>query len=142
MKYPILFLFCFNLSQLFAGPAADSTRALQVGDSVILGECPQNAKFYKYIQSYKKTRFPNPGATYNKQTGEDFYEYFFLDGDYDVKFLTCDYALKKYKVVSLRVFVDKNTGADRNVMFLDLGQNTVAWVELEGAAAAMEVYVE
>lgn len=121
---------------------ADSTRALQVGDSVFIGDCAPNAKSYKFIQTYKKTRFPNPSATYNKETGEDFYEYFFLDGDYDIRLLTCDYALKKFRIVSLRVFADKNTGADRNVMFLDIGLNTVAWVELDGAVSNMEVFVE
>jgi len=137
----LLFLFILTGSAVRANPK-DSTRELQVGDSVYLGECPANTKNYKYIQYYKKTRFPNPDATYNKQTGEDFYEYFFLDGDYDVKLLSCEYALKKYRVLSLRVFADKNTGADRNVMFLDIGLNTVAWVELNGAVASMEVYVE
>ncbi|MEZ4804311.1 MAG: hypothetical protein R2852_02160 [Bacteroidia bacterium] len=72
----------------------------------------------------------NPNATYNKTTGEDFYEYFFLDGDFDVKSLPCKYANKKYRIISLRTLMDKNTGADRPVMFLDLGENTVAWVEL------------
>ena len=59
-----------------------------------------------------------------------------------MKQLTCDYALKKYRVVCLKVFADKKTGAERPVMFLEIGQNTVAWVELEGAVAAMEVYLE
>ncbi len=118
----------------------DSMRPVQVGDTVTMGTCP--GKAFKFIQYYKKTRIPNPAATYNKETGEDFYEYFFLDGDYDVKMLPCEYAEKKFRVISLRVFADKNTGADRNVMFLDIGLNTVAWVEMDGAVANWEIYLE
>jgi hypothetical protein len=132
-------LSCFSGLTAFAGPN-DSIRPIQVGDSVILGAC--TAPGYKYIQYYKKTRFPNPNATYNKQTGDDFYEYFFKDGDIEGKQMTCEYALKKFRVISLKVFADKKTGADRPVMFLDLGLNTVAWVEMGGAVSTMEVYVE
>ncbi len=118
----------------------DSLRPIQVGDSVFLGAC--SAPGYKYLQYYKKTRFPDRTATYNKETGEDFYDYFFKDGDFDVKQLTCEYALKKYRVICLKIFADKKTGAERPVMFLDIGLNTVAWVELGGAVESMEVYLE
>ncbi len=119
---------------------ADSSRSVQVGDSVMISVCP--AKGYVYLQYYQKTRFPNINSTYNKTTGEDFYEYFFLDGDFDAKALPCSYGGKKYRIISIRTLVDKNTGADRPVMFLDLGANTVAWVELNGAVEAVEVFLE
>lgn len=138
----ILIIFSIILTQsnsLFA-KTMDSTKALLVGDTVTISPCPQNG--FKHIQYYKKTRFPNPNATYNKETGDDFYEYFFLDGDFDVKILPCEYGNKKYKILSLRVFVDKNTGQDRRVMFLELEKNTVAWVELDLAVENWEVYIE
>ncbi len=134
-----LIIIGFLTQPIFAG-SADSTRPIQVGDSVFIGAC--SAPGYKYLQYYKKTRFPLATATYNKETGEDFYDYFFKDGDFDVKQLTCEYALKKYRVICLKVFADKKTGADRPVMFLDIGLNTVAWVEMEGAVNSMEIYVE
>jgi hypothetical protein len=119
---------------------ADSSRSVQVGDSVMVSLCP--TKGYIYLQYYQKTRFPNTNATYNKTSGEDFYEYFFLDGDFDAKALPCSYGNKKYRIISFRTLVDKNTGADRPIMFLDLGPNTVAWVELNGAVEAVEVFLE
>lgn len=118
----------------------DSSRTVQVGDSVFVSSCP--AKGFSFIQYFRKTRFPNPNATYNKVTGDDFYEYFFLDGDYDVKSLPCEYGGKKFRIISIRTLMDKNTGADRHVMFLDLGPQTVAWVELDGAVEMMEIYIE
>lgn len=124
----------------YAGTDKDSSRNVQVGDSVFIGACP--AKGFKYIQYYRKTRFPSPAATYNKETGEDFYEYFFLDGDFDVKVLPCEYASKKFKIISLKVMADRNTGAERRVMFLELGPNTVAWVEVDGAVPSLEIYLE
>lgn len=127
------------MPSLFAG-VTDSSRTVGVGDSVIVSMCPKGG--FAHIQFYQKTRFTNPGATYDHKTGDDFYEFFFLDGDFDVKPLPCLYGGKKYKVISIRVLVDKKTGADRPVMFLDLGPNTVAWVELSGAVDALEIYLE
>jgi hypothetical protein len=118
---------------------SDSTRAMQVGDSIFISACPKGG--YKFMQYFKKTRFPSPNATYNKETGDDFYEYFFLDGDFDAKILPCEYGNKKYKILSIRILADKATGADRPVMFVDIGLNTVAWIEV-GAVAAVEIYVE
>jgi hypothetical protein len=135
------FLLCFLTAfVLVKADTKDSSRTVQVGDSVFVGICP--AKGFKYIQYYRKTRFPSPNATYNKTTGDDFYEFFFLDGDFDAKILPCEFASKKYRIISLRTMMDKNTGADRHVMFLDLGPNTVAWVELDGAVGQMEIYLE
>ncbi len=140
MIYRLLFcLIAFSAINMKA-ETADSSRTVQVGDSVFIGICP--AKGYKYIQYYRKTRFPNINATYNKTTGEDFYEYFFLDGDFDVKILPCEYASKKYRILSIKTLMDKQTGADRPVMFLDLGPHTVAWVELSGAVEQLEIYLE
>lgn len=118
----------------------DSSRSVDVGDSVNISVCPGGG--FKYIQYYKKTRFPNPNATYNKTTGEDFYEYFFSDGDFDAKYLPCEFGGKKYRIISIRTLLDKNTGKDMTVMFLDLGLNTVAWVALPMAVDALEIYLE
>lgn len=140
MKYFLLLLCIVLAKPELKAQAKDSVRPLQVGDTVVIGTCP--GKSFKFIQYYKKTLVPNPAATYNKETGEDFYEYFFLDGEYDVMMLPCSYAGGRYRVLSMRVFADKNTGADRNVVFLDIGLNTVAWVEFDGAVANWEIYVE
>ncbi len=118
----------------------DSSRTVQAGDSVFIGICP--GKGFRYIQYFRKTLIPNPNATYNKETGDDFYEYFFLDGEHDVQSLPCEYAGKKFRIISLKTLMDKNTGADRPVMFLDLGLNMVAWVELNGAVGELEIYLE
>ncbi len=118
---------------------ADSTRSMQVGDSIFISACPKNR--FQFIQYYKKTRFPTPNATYNRETGDDFYEYFFLDGDFDAKILPCEYGNNKYKILSIKIFADKVTNADRPVLFVELGLNTVAWIEL-GAVSAFEIYVE
>lgn len=140
MKQPILLLifslFCFSLS----AETADSSRAVNIGDSVIISACP--AKGFQHIQYYKKTRFSDPNATYDKTTGDNFYEYFFSEGDFDAKYLPCEFGGKAYRIIAFKTLVDKNTGADRNVMFLDLGLNTIAWVELPAAVEAMEIYVE
>jgi hypothetical protein len=129
------------LSYSFANAnSTDSSRRVDVGDSVFISQCINNT--YQYIQYYQKTRFPNPKATYDKTTGDDFYEYFFLDGDFDVKTLPCEYGGRKYKILSIRVFADKKTGLDRPVMFLELGPNTVAWVELNGAVEKLEIFVQ
>jgi len=139
MNKIILLLLAFYFSPNSYAHTADSSRAMLVGDSVIISSCPKNG--YQYIQYFKKTRFPNPNATYNKESGDDFYEYFFLDGDFDAKILPCEYGNRKYKIISIKIFSDKTTGADRLVMFLELGLNTVAWVEVN-AVAAVEIYVE
>ena len=140
MKHLIITLCMLFIMQVAKANPADSSRSVQVGDSVMIAACP--ARGYTYLQYYQKTRFTNINATYNKTTGEDFYEYFFLDGDFDAKALPSSYGGEKYRIISIRTMVDKNTGADRPVMFLDLGPNTVAWVELNGAVDAVEVFLE
>lgn len=133
------FLFSIICSNSFAN-TNDSTRLVNVGDSVKIKICPQ--KGYQHIQYFRKTRFTNINATYDKVTGDDFYEFFFLEGDFDAKELPCSFGDKKYKILSFKTFMDKTTGADRPVMFLELGPNTVAWVELNGAVANLEIYLE
>ncbi len=133
------FIFSIFCSNSYAN-TNDSSRLVNVGDSVKIKICPQNG--YQHIQYFRKTRFTNINATYNKVTGDDFYEFFFLEGDFDAKALPCNFGDKKYKILSFKTFVDKITGADRPVMFLDLGPNTVAWVELNGAVANLEIYLE
>jgi hypothetical protein len=140
MKQVILTLILFLSFANIEAKSTDSTRRVDVGDSVFISSCINNT--YQHIQYYRKTRFPNPNATYNKTTCDDFYEYFFLDGDFDVKTLPCEFGDKKYKIISIRVFADKKTGLDRPVMFLDLGLNTVAWVELNGAVENLEIYLQ
>ena len=140
MRIFILSSILFFSVSLVTANTNDSTRAVQVGDSVFIAACPSGG--FNYIQFYQKTRFTNPAATYDKTTGDDFYEYFFLDGDFDVKPLPCNYGSKKYRIVSIRTLVDKTTGADRPVMFLELAPNTIAWVELNGAVEALEIYLE
>jgi hypothetical protein len=140
MRLCLLLCFLISLTQELKAGTNDSSRMVQVGDSVFIGSCP--SKGFKYIQYYRKTRFPNVNATYDKTTGDDFYEYFFLDGDFDVKILPCEYATKKFKIISIRTLMDKQTGSDRHVMFLDLGPQTVAWVELSGAVDHLEIYLE
>lgn len=140
MRLKLLIFILFSGLYEARAESHDSTRTVAAGDSVFISACP--AKGFAYIQFYQKTRFPNPGATYNRETGEDFYEYFFLDGDFDARPLPCAYGGKKYRIIGLRTLVDKKTGADRPVMFLELGTNTVAWVELSGAVESMEVYIE
>lgn len=133
-----LIVLCLLFSINSYASSKDSTKSVQVNDSIFIGDCPKTG--YTYVQYYQKTRFPNPNAQYNKVTGDDFYEYFFLDGDFDVKPLPCLYANKAYRIISIRTLVDKKTGADRPVMFLEIGNNTVAWVELNGAVEYMEIY--
>jgi len=140
MKATLLFSFFMMLITCIKAETKDSSRTVQVGDSVFLAACP--AKGFKYIQYYRKTRFPNANASYNKATGDDFYEFFFLDGDFDAKVLPCEYAGKKFRIISIKTMMDKKTGVDRHVMFLDLGPDTVAWVELDGAVGEMEIYIE
>lgn len=140
MKSCLLLLFSMLLFTNGQANTTDSSRAVNVGDSVIISACP--AKGFMHIQYYKKTRFSDPNATYDKATGDNFYEYFFNEGDFDAKHLPCEYGGKPYRIIAFKTLVDKNTGADRPVMFLDLGPNTIAWVELPAAVEAMEVYVE
>jgi hypothetical protein len=140
MKNLFITLCTLFVIQVANANTADSSRSVQVGDSVVVSACP--TKGYVYLQYYQKTRFPSVTSTYNKTTGEDFYEYFFLDGDFDAKPLPCSYGNKKYRIIGFRTLVDKNTGADRPVMFLDLGPNTVLWVELNGAVESVEVFLE
>ncbi len=131
-------LLCSLFSMNSFASNKDSTKSVQVNDSIFIGDCPKSG--YVFVQYYQKTRFPNPNTQYNKATGDDFYEYFFLDGDFDVKPLPCSFANRAYRIISIRTLVDKKTGADRPVMFLEIGNNTVAWVELNGAVEQMEIY--
>lgn len=140
MKSCFLLLFSIFLFTNGHASTADSSRAVNVGDSVIISACPP--KGFMHIQYYKKTRFSDPNATYDKATGDNFYEYFFSEGDFDAKHLPCEYGGKPYQIIAFKTLVDKTTGADRPVMFLDLGPNTIAWVELPAAVEAMEIYVE
>ncbi len=139
MKVFLSFLLLLFIFQKSTARQTDSTRTLMVGDSINIAVCPSGG--FKHIQLYTKTRFPSDGATtYNKETGDDFYEYFFTTGDFDVKMLPCIYGNKKYKITSIRVFADKKTGADRPVLFIEVDSKTVIWVE-QSAVLALEVYV-
>ena len=140
MRIIAFILILWGSTQMGYSSTTDSTRTVMVGDSVYINQCKNNT--YKYIQYYRKTRIVDLKASYNKETGDDFFEYFFTDGDFDVKTLPCEFGLKKYKILSIKTLVDKETGLDRPVMFLELGLHTVAWIELNGAVNEMEIYLQ
>jgi hypothetical protein len=134
-------VFIFLLQAIFTAcynhlSAQEKEIHMGVGDSLLLGTCTDSST-YKSIDLLIKTRFPNPGQSYNKETGEGFYDWFF-NGDTDARRLPCSYAGNWFRVVSIYSF-DEN-GAARTVVFGQLtDENTVLWIEIENAAMLGEV---
>ena len=115
---------------------------LKIGDSLVFKKCTGDG-IYNAMDLITKTRFPNLGKTsYNKETGEGFYTYFFLDGDMDGQRLPCNYENKKCKIVSSQTLKDKS-GKERLVVFGELKEGMqVVWIEIEMAFENGEISLQ
>ena len=72
MRIIAFILILWGSTQMGYSSTTDSTRTVMVGDSVYINQCKNNN--YLYIQYYRKTRIVDLNATYNKETGDDFFE--------------------------------------------------------------------
>ncbi|MBC7426355.1 MAG: hypothetical protein H7321_07450 [Bacteroidia bacterium] len=143
MKFKFLILsFAMLFSVNVFSQLVPKNTNLNVGDSVTLSSCP--AKGFRYIDYYLKTGFPYASDTsgYKQHVGDEFYDFFFTNGDFDAKILPCRFAGKTCRIIGLKIMEDKKTKEDIRVIFLELGKNMVAWVNLDLAAQSGEIYLQ
>ncbi len=99
------FLFLMVLTHTSFAQAVD--REIQIGDSMVIGECKPGAKNFTGIDLLTKTRWA-PGSTkYNPASGIAYYDWFFNDSDFDTQRLPCSYSGKKFVIADIRQFNDK-----------------------------------
>lgn len=114
---------------------------LYVGDLLEIGQCKGSS--FKHIEMHHKTRTAwderNPG--YDTSSGEGFYRWYFTEGDFDSQKLPCSYAGKRFPIVSMETFLDKETKEPREVIFIKLAQSTYAWVEFYPAIEGEEIKI-
>jgi hypothetical protein len=110
---------------------AQEQKDLTIGDTLYFNAC--NGDNYQYIDLYVKTRWEDTTLTYNKNTGDGFYEYFFSKGDFDVARMPCSYK-GNFAVISAAQEVPRNDGTSRLVVLAILEKDKrVAWLEIEQA---------
>lgn len=114
---------------------------LYVGDLLEIGTCKGSS--FKHIEMHRKTRTAQderqPG--YDTSSGEGFYRWYFTEGDFDSQKLPCSYAGKRFPIVSMETFLDKETKAPREVIFIKLAPSTYAWVEFYPAIEGEEIKI-
>ncbi len=114
---------------------------LVVGDSLYLGFCTGDSVEYAHIDVLVKTRFPHPEATYNRETGEGFYSWFF-NGDIDSRRLPCTFLGMKFRIAAIHTYPNED-GSTRTVVFGQiLNEATVLWIEIAPALESREVRFE
>ena len=113
---------------------------LIIGDSLVLGSCTNETSF-KHIDLMVKTRWPEDGLTYNKETGEGFYKWYF-NGDIDSGRLPCKYSGTKFRIASIHQY-DNEDGSIRTVLFGQVNdEKTVLWIEITDAIESGEVIAQ
>jgi hypothetical protein len=136
LKYSIsltLLLFIFN-----ASPAQVKVD-LKIGDTLVFLHA-KDENSYRFMDIFVKTRFVNDNTTYDKQTGEGFYDYFFMSGDFDMQRLPKSYKDKTCRIVSFREMQDKDKSKPpRMVAFGLIDDRTVVWIELDNALQSGEI---
>lgn len=89
---------------------------------------------------YRKTRIPTSTIEIDSATGDGIFENFFAPGDFDAKRVPCEYGNQKYRVAALKIFEDKDTGAERRVLILYTKEPlTMLWVEFDKAIELKEI---
>jgi len=112
---------------------------LYIGDRVLISPCKGPA--FAFLEVHRKTRttqnLDQPG--YDTLTGNGFFDWFFKEGDFDSQKLPCEYAGRMFPIVSIQTFLDKETKAPRDILFLRVDKQTFIWVEFYPAIEEGEI---
>lgn len=115
-------------------------KQLEIGSFIKITPCKKGAASFEAMDMYRKTRIPTTTIQIDSASGEGIFENFFAPGDFDARRLPCDYGNKKYRVAALKIFEDKDTGAERRVMILYTKDPlTMIWVEFDKAVELKEI---
>jgi len=115
---------------------------MQVGDLIQLEDCQGSS--FRYVEMHRKTRTtraPGEAPGYDTATGQGFFDWFFKEGDFDSMKMPCSFSGKSFPILSMQTFSDRETGAPRDVLFLKIDEQTVAWVEFYPATEAGEIII-
>ncbi len=111
---------------------------LIVGDSLTLGPCTGENFEYAHIDLLIKTRFPDSTASYNTETGQGFYNWYFT-GDIDSRRLPCSFQRMKFRIAAIHNYPQPD-GSTRTVIFGQfIDDATVLWIEINDAVRSGEV---
>jgi len=143
MKHPalakVLLLVIAVFSTTIYSRAQKRDINIVVGDSLVLNRCSNKDIGFLHIDIVVKTRWVNRGLTYNKETGEGFYDYFFNEGDFDSKRLPCSYAGRKFRIANIQQY-NNDDGSTRTVIIGQIdNEHTVLWIELDKAIQDKEI---
>lgn len=112
---------------------------LAVGDTLEFGKC--KGADYLYMDLYTKTRFEPNNDTFDIETGDGFYNYFFNTGDFDATKLPCSYSGKKASIVAFQDVEDNETHEIRTIILVKVAEHSVVWIEFLQAYDNDEVLV-
>ncbi|MEN9511588.1 MAG: hypothetical protein RLZZ370_1407 [Bacteroidota bacterium] len=115
---------------------------MKVGDLIQMSDCEGSE--YRFVEIHRKTRTtraPGEPRDYDTTTGEGFFDWFFREGDFDSMKMPCSMSGKSFQILSMQTFSDQKTGAARDVLFLKVDEETVAWVEFYPATEAGEIII-
>lgn len=111
---------------------------LAVGDTLEIGTCDSGA--FKYLDYFRKTRWQGGEEAYDTTTGSGFYHSFFSTGDFNAEELACSFSGQKFTILGMEVLVNKNTGKDMAVLYLNgPDPNSVIWVDFYEALESAEI---
>lgn len=140
MKLYIYTLSCFLFLIPCSSRAQDSIQQdinFAVGDTLIFGNT--DSSFYPHIDYYVKTRIEPGNRTYNHETGDGFYQYFFSSGDFDASRLPASFKGKSCVIVAFQD-VKGDDGIERTIVLARLeSERHIAWIEMQSALESGEI---
>lgn len=115
---------------------------LTIGDTLVIGEC-KSGEFFTHMDLYRKTRMEDTLSGYDTSGGSNFYEWFFLKGDFDASRLPCSYGKRKVVLASARQFILKEGQQPVMVLlaWIDPKKMEVVWIVTDPALESGEITV-
>lgn len=136
-RISLIAIFCFSP---FLIKAQQRQVNIEVGDTLLISTCKKGAKSFESMDLFVKTRIIDTSLTFNYETGDDFYDWYFgTGGDFDSRRLPCTFGGRKFRVMALNEFPNDD-GTNRMVILGQLdNERTVIWVELNKAVELREL---
>lgn len=113
---------------------------VSVNDTLTLGFCAGDSGYYRFIEGLVKTHWPFPELTYDRETGKNFYKWFF-NGDIDSRSIPCVNEGLRFRVAALQNLKDEN-GKEVMVLFGSLENDSIIlWIDLQQAWTSKEIII-
>lgn len=114
-----------------------------VGDTIELLK-PAYTTNYKNIDYIVKTRWVDTSTVWDWEGGSNFYEYFFMKGDFDANRCATTFQGTKARISAIQHYPDTSAKTNGRTVFMcspNWNKRAMFWVEAEAAIEDQEVRV-